>query len=732
MGSKRAGGATGRKSIQMVETRKSFCRFCHAFCGVEVDVEDNRVLAVRGDPDNAVTQGYTCVKGRAEVERIYHPDRLLSSRKRVADRTIDIAPEQALDEIAERLREIVDRYGPGAVATYTGCGGHRTSAGGPWFVSKWMNALGSPSVYSSMTIDSPGLFVAWHRLFGSPVPVNLFDIDNADVAMFAGSNPVVSHLMGMPQSNPSRRMSDAQNRGMKLIVIDPRRCELAKRADVHLQVKPGEDATLLAAMIKIIIEQELYDQEYVESNASGIDELFEAVKDFDLEYASRRTGVPADLIRQATEMLATAERGGAQTGTGVHMARHQNLATQLVMTLNGLCGRFDRRGGLTRNSGVLSFSIPENIGPAPIPHFTGSVSRIREIKGTFNILGLFQEMPTNTLTDEILTPGEGQIRALIVNGGNPALVFPDEKSTLRALQSLDLLVVNDLFMSATGRFADYVLAVKHPFERTDVPRLMDSCYPFPFSQYSPPLVEAPDGLLEEWEIFWELARRLDLQLDIPGIRMDQKPTADDILDSFHSNSRIPLDEIRKYPGGHVWGERKTLAGGIVPNMIGHKDRRMALGHPEVIAELREVRAEPVIAGGGYEAGEDFAFRMITYRMKEVYCSQGQNLPSLRKKRPFNPVLMNPRAMESLGVADGDVVVVDSGFGSLEGIVEATQDVMPDVIALAHGWGDPSDERHAREKGSNVQRLVPDDERYDPVTGLALQSAVPVNVYRAEE
>jgi anaerobic selenocysteine-containing dehydrogenase len=337
-------------------------------------------------------------------------------------------------------------------------------------------------------------------------------------------------------------------------------------------------------------------------------------------------------------------------------------------------------------------------------------------------------MPTNTLTDEILTPGEGKIRALIVNGGNPALVFPDEESTVRALKDLDLLVVNDLFMSATAKFADYVLAVKHPFERTDVPRLMDICYPFPFSQHTPPLVEAPDGLMEEWEIFWGLARRLDLQLEIPGIRMDQKPTADELLDRLQPNSRIPLDEVRKYPGGHVWGERELVAGGIIPNMIGHDDRKMAAGHPDVLTELREVRAEPVIDTGGYEPDENFAFRMITYRMKEVYCTQGQNLPSLRKKRPFNPVLMNPQAMQSLGVEDGDVVVVDSGHGSVEGVVEATEDVAPEVIGLAHGWGDPSDDRDVRQKGSNVQRLIPDDHRYDPVTGLALQSAVPVNVY----
>jgi anaerobic selenocysteine-containing dehydrogenase len=694
---------------------------------MEVDVEDNRVVAVRGDPDNAVTQGYTCIKGRAEAERINHPDRLLASQKRIDGRRVDIATEQALDEIAVKLKEIIDRYGPRAVAAYCGCGAHRTSAGGPWFVNKWIEALGSPSIYTSFTIDSPSLVVSYFRLFGGVVPVNLFDIVNADVAMFVGTNPVVSHMPNMPQSNPLKRFKDAQKRGMKVIAIDPRRCDVAKYADIHLQIKPGEDSTLLAAMIKIIIEQKLYDKEYVENYVSGVDELYEAVKDFDLEYASRRTQVPGDLIQKASEMLAGAERGGAISGTGLHMARHQNLATQLVMTLNALCGRYDRRGGFVRNEGPLSFEIPEGMGPVPLELYPGPVSRIRDIKATLSFLGFYTEMPTNTLTDEILTPGEGKIRALIVVGGNPALVFPDEASTVRALKDLDLLVVNDLFLSATAKFANYVLAVKHPFERADFPKMMDISYPFPFSQYSPPLVEGPEGMMEDWEILWGLAERMNLKLDIPGIPQDRKPTSDEIMNGLNSMARIPPDEVRKYPGGHVWGEMETKCGGVIPNMIGHEDRRLAAGHPEVIAELSEVRAEPVIEAGGYVPEEDFAFRMITYRMKEVYCSQGQNLPSLRAKRSFNPVLMNPQDMKSLNVKDGDVVVVDSGFGNVEGIVEGTEDLSPGVIALAFGWGDPSDDRGVSEKGSNVQRLIPDDERYDPITGLAQMSAVPVNV-----
>jgi anaerobic selenocysteine-containing dehydrogenase len=714
-----------------METKKSFCRFCHAACGVEVDVEDNRILAVRGDPDNVVSQGYTCIKGRAELERIYHPDRLLSAQKVTDGRRSEIPAKQALDEIAAKLKEIIDQHGPRSVAAYVGCGGYRNSASGPWYASKFIEALGSPSFYTCFTIDSPGFSVALFRLFGGPVPVSLFDVPRADVAMFVGTNPIDSKQLIIPQSNPLKRVRDSQKRGLKLIVIDPRRSSIAKLADIHLQVKPGEDPTLLAGMVRVVLDEELYDKEYVLNSVSGVDELRASLEDFDLAYVSKRTRVPENLILEAARTFAKPKRGGAHSGQGVHMSRHQNLGIHLIMTLNALCGRYDQPGGLVRNEGPLGFEIPDGMGPLPLALESGQVSRIRGIKGIFNVLGGFTELPSNTLTDEILTPGEGQVRALFVLGGNPALVLPDEVSTVRALKDLDLLVVNDHFMSATAKFADYVFGVRHPFERPDVTRLADIAFPFPFGQYSPALVDAPDGVLEDWEVFWGLAQRLGLELSIPNISMDSRPTADALMDGLQPMKRVPLEEIKKYPGGHVWGERELKAGGLLPNMIGHEDKKMAAGHPEVLEDLRALRAEPVIDGGGYAPEEECGFRLITYRMQESYCTQGQNLPSLRQKRPFNPLLMHPTAMEALGIKDDDTVVVDSGFGTVEAIVESTEDLEPDVVGLAFGWGDPSDERDVREKGSNVQRLIPDDVRYDPVTGLAQTTAIPVNIHPKE-
>jgi anaerobic selenocysteine-containing dehydrogenase len=716
----------------MTETKKTFCRFCHVFCGLEVDVEDNRVVAVRGDHDNPVSEGYTCPKGRAEVERINHPERLRRSLKRGDGGLSEISSDLAVAEVGEKLRRIVAEHGPESVAVYVGCGGHRTAAGGPWFVAKWLEAMGSPRLYTSLTIDSPSLIIAYDRLFGGPLPLGVFDIDHADCAMFVATNPVVSHHWTMPQSNPFTRIKKALNRGMKLVVIDPRRCDIAAKAHVHLQVKPGEDASLLACIIREIIENGWYDAAYVEKYVSGFDELRAAVAPFTLEYTQRRTTCSAADIVEAARLFATAASGAAASGTGLHMARHQNLTTQLVQTLNAICGRFDRRGGMTRIAGTLGPALPgEGNSPLPVSLRTEHRSRVRDIQGITGLFG-YQEMPTNTLAEEILTPGKGQVKALIVNGGNPALVFSDTDETVEALQALDLLVVNDLFMSATARYADYVMAVKHPFERVDIPMLSDAYYPFPFNQYTEKMVDARDDVIEEWEFFWRVGQAMDSGFSLPGIPADASPSADEVIAALSPDARISLDELKAAsPSGQPWGDTITEVGGVIPDMLGHPDRRLAAGHPEVIAELAEVLAEPVLDNGSYSTGRDFDFRLITYRMPEVYCSTGNNLPSLRRRRSYNPALMNPEDMARLSLSDEDLVVIESSHGRIEAVVEGTDRVARGTLGLAHGWGDPADKRPTREKGSNVQQLIARDVDFDKITGLAQQSAFPVNVYAVD-
>lgn len=701
---------------------KSFCRLCHVFCGITVDVDPARgqVVAVHGDRDNPFSRGYTCLKGRAVPQDIHHPDRLVKCRMRLNDSWRDVDSTRALDDISAKLREIAARYGPRAVAAYLGTGAAFSAAG--WRLAKaWLDALGSSSFYTPLTVDKPGIIVAAQRFFGSAItPLGMyggvFDLDHAAVAMFIGTNPVVSHGVGIPYSYPAKRLHEAQGRGMKLIVIDPRRSESAQRADLHLQVRPGEDAVLLAGIIRCIIENGWYDRDYVEAYVSRFDDLSAAVNEFDLQYVAQRTQVPEETIKAAAKMFACARSGAARFGVGVSMARHQNVTLHLVHTLNALCGRIDRQGGLLANPGVFSPPVPSQ-RPAPQPLRAEVQARVRGLSGLHVAPG-YVEMPSATLSDEILEPGDGQIRALVVLKGNPVLAFPDRQKTVKALCSLDLLVVIDTSMTATARYAHYVLPTKHFLERPDLTLTFDKFYPTRFAQYSAAVVPGPEGLLEDWEIMWELASRMGLKLSTPQIDMEHRPTSDEVLTALAQGSSVPLEEVRRHPSGQAFGE--PVAGTVIPAAIAHPDGKLAVGHPDAMAELRQVRTDAVTAGAGYENGDRFTHRLISMRASAVYNTKGREFPGLASKQMPGRAFLHPQDLYQLKLKDGDLVVIDSGHGRIRVTVHSDDRIMPGVIAVPFGL-------ESRSEDESLASLIPNDRRFDAVTGMALQTAVPVNI-----
>lgn len=705
----------------MIETKKSFCRFCHVFCGIEVDVdaETGRATALRGDRKNPYSRGYTCIKGRAMLEELYHPERLLSSKKRANGSWQDVSATQAFAEIAPRLNAIRERFGPRAIAAYVSSGAG-FSAGIP-MTKVWFSALGSPNYYSAFTIDCPCYVVAAHRVFGtlSP-PIDVYggfsDLERAEVGMFIGNNPITSHSWGLGGPFPAKRLRDARARGMKVIVVDPRRTDMARVADLYLPVRPGEDATLLAGMVRIIIEEQLYDREYVGNFVSGLEDLRAAVRDFDLAYVAERTGVAAALVREAARLFAQAKTGAARMGSGLTMSQHANVSTHLVYTLNALCGRIDRLGGLLYYRQVFAPPLPARF---EVPLFSDTATRVRGLRGLYIAPG-FVEMPTATLPDEILEPGEGQIRALIVQGGNPVAVFPDQAKTVRALKALELLVVVDPFLTATARFAHYVLAPKHFLERAD---LTHTPLPVPIGQVTAPVVAAPGDLIEEWELGWELARHMGIDLKIPGLTPDRRPSSEEVMSAFWGHGRVSLDEARRYPSGHIFGD--LVVGAVVPAAISHPDRRMALGHPDALAELRAVRKEATVVASS------FAYRLTTMRLPHAYNSKGHNLPSLRGKYGTNEVLIHPADLKALGKADGDLVIVVSERGRAQAVARASAAIQRGVIAMSHGWGLAAEHEHdVRASGSAVARLIADDAGADALTGMPLMNGVPVNLLPA--
>lgn len=714
----------------MIETRKSFCRFCHAYCAVDVDVdvEENRIVAVRGDRDNPMFGGYTCIKGRNLAAAHNHPERLRSSMKRLPDGSfVPISSEQAIDEIAEKLRSIVAESGPRAVATYNGTYAF-LNASMLQLVRAWHKGIGSPSFYTSASIDQPGKQIAMirHGMWAAGAQ----SFDSSDVHMMVGENPVVSMYSGgmlFPAYNPWRRLSDARQRGLKLIVIDPRKSDVARRADLHLQVRPGEDPTLLAGIIHVILEEGLYDGDFCAAYVEGVEELRDCVRDFTPEYVEGRTGVAAQHVVEAARLFANAKRGTASSGTGVSMAPRSNLSEQLVVTLNTLCGRYLREGESVHNPGVLTPAAPRRaqpVGGRPVPQ-DGPATRI---KGLRSVSGF--DLPTPVLADEILTPGDGQVKALISIAGNPVAAWPDQLKTIEAMKVLELNVTIDVKMSATAKLCDYVIAPKGSLERPDVTLLPDLWFPQPYAQYTAAVVQPEFDVIEEWELFWGLARRMGTEIVLQGgpLPMDRKPTSDEVLDLVTAGSRVPLSEVRKHPGGAIFPADVK----VEPRRPG-EDGRLRAGEPELIAALREVRSEPVVANGGYRAGESFSHRLISRRLREVVNSSARDLPEvIDLGLTTNFAYMNPLDVAELGVAGGDLVQISSDRATILGVVQPADDVPSGVVSMAHSWGDTPEHDHLVARiGSSTNRLVNLEKNWEPYTGMATQSAIPVNVRPAK-
>jgi anaerobic selenocysteine-containing dehydrogenase len=708
----------------MVETRKSFCRFCHAVCGIEVDLDDGRPVAVRGDPANPISRGYLCVKGKALLEQHTHPLRLRGALARSPDgsfRAID--SETAMDEIAERLAALRARRGPTAIAAYAGT--HGLFSTGKPLVLAWLQALGSHWYFTPNTIDQPSQQTGWARHGTWNAGVNRFA--DADTMLFVGNNPGVSAFSregGPPYADGFRHLRDAKQRGTKVLVIDPRRTELARIADLHLAVKPGEDPTLLAGIVRTILEEDRCDAAFVARHVAGVAELREAVRDFTPDYVAARARVPAEQVVAAARVWAAGRRGVAMTCTGVNMAPRPDVTQHLVVALNSLCGRFDRAGERVRNPGVLQPARERFADVDPPRELWGSGPRSR-----FRALGRFvSEMPINVFADEILTPGEGQIRALVCVGGNPAVAFPDQRKVLAALAALELLVVLDVKRTETARFASYVLGCKLSLEKPGTSRTAEAQLDVPFAQHTPALVEPDFDVIEEWEFFWGLARRMSLPLRLEDGRVlstERKPSAEEYLDFLCAGSRVPLDEVRRHPGGHVFEPAEPV---YVQPARADRGARMDVAPAAVIAQLREIRAEAFNAGGGYGDDLRFSHRLISRRSMEIYNSTGDHLPRLTRRRAHNPAFLHPDDLREGGIHPGDLIRIDSDHDFIYAVAASSPDVPRGAVSMAHArGGDPSEDSDVRLRGSNTGRLVSCERDFEPISGIPRQSAIPVNV-----
>jgi anaerobic selenocysteine-containing dehydrogenase len=725
-------------------THTGICRICSAHCGVLATVTDGRLTKVAGDPDNPMFKGYTCVKGRALPEIHNNPERLLQSRKRQPDGSYcGIGSEQAMDEIAAKLQDLIAEHGPRSVAMYLGTNGLPYPASA-LMGNAFMRGIESPMFFTANTIDQPGKQIALaahgHWLGGD------VDFHEADSWMLVGTNPVVSKAIGIPGQNPSQNLRSAVERGMKLIVIDPRRSQTAARAAVHLQPRPGEDVTLLAGIINIIIGEQWHDAAFLEENVDGFQELARAVSGFTPEYVAARADVPVGQLLEAARLFATygTKRGMVNAGTGANFAMHGNLVEYLCLCLTTICGRWQRAGERVTRPNTLMPAFTAKAQPHPPYEGWGYGERLRVRGLTDTVSG----MPTAALADEILLEGEGQVKALICIGGNPMAAWPDQRKTHRALESLDLLVTLDTEMSLTSQLADYVIA---PMMQMETPAMTmgselikyytsGTGIPAAYAQYVPRVVAPPPGadLVEEWQFFLGLTRRMQLELwfvnffgggggrfmESPPIVLQMDGTTElsteELFERMCATSRIPLEEVRSHPHGKIFD-----VDAVVEQRDADCTARLDVGNGYLLAELAGVLAEDFASA---RVDSTYPFRLIPRRHQNFMNSSGTTLAALNRGKPYNPVYMHPDAVADLGLESGCSVLVTSRHDSVPAVLESDPTLRRDVVAMHHAFGGmPGQDGEFRERGTNVGRLVPTDVDYDPVTGLPRQGNIAVAI-----
>jgi anaerobic selenocysteine-containing dehydrogenase len=520
---------------------------------------------------------------------------------------------------------------------------------------------------------------------------------------------------------------DAKKRGWKLIVVDPRRTELASFADVHLQVVPGEDAVLLAAMLKIILDESLFDRSFCDAWVVGVDQLQSALTDFSVDDAACRAGVPVGQIERAARLFAAGPRGTAVCGTGPNMSPFGTLVEHLTAAMNTICGRYVRAGERVDNPrGVMSARSANPVvrarpvGPNRDAIQRGLPARVRGLRG------LPREALTNTLADEILLEGDGAVHALFVVGGRPMRAWPDQSKTARALRTLDLLVVVDVMENEATEAADFAIGSLLSLERADISALTDGSTEVAYTHYTPAVVQPlDDDLMTEARFFLRLAAALGLELRLPGGPVDASTAGLDepqlqhrLLELIYPTPLVPWADVRATDGGAVHGHLGVIVEPADSSDVG----RLDVAAPEMLGELDAALGRSSSRAWPDEIRTRFPLRLTVRRLRSFYNTSGLEIAGLRDRDPgFQAAFLHPEDLGGLEIEDGDPVVIASPWGEIEATARSASDVRVGTVSMAHGCADRF--------GRTTSGLVAVEVGYDPITGLPVQSAVPVRVTR---
>jgi anaerobic selenocysteine-containing dehydrogenase len=720
------------------QTRVHFrnCNLCEAMCGIAIELMGDEIVGIRGDVEDGFSRGHICPKAVALQDVWRDPDRLKHPLRRVGDRWEEVGWDEALDEVVARLVEIQDAHGRDAVAIYQGNPTVHNS-GTMLFAPHFWRALRTRHHYSASSVDQLPHHVAGYFMFGHQLVLPVPDVDRTDHMLILGANPMASNGSLMTAPGMRERLRAVQTRGGRVVLVDPRYTETARIADEHHFIRPGTDVLLLLAILHTIFSEDLVAPGSLPLRDGDVERIGGLVRDFPPERVASLTGMAADAIRSMATAFASAPSAVCYGRVGVSTQAFGSACQWLINVLNALTGNLDRPGGAMFPTPAIDTT--KSFRPGSYGRWRSRVRGAPEFSGEF---------PVAILAEEILTPGEGRVRALITSAGNPVLSTPDGATVDRALTELDFMVSIDIYLNETTRHADFILPPAWGIETDHYDLAFHGLAVRDTAKYSPPLFEPEAGALRDWEIFRGLRRRLEaapgrgarsMKARL-GRAFTNRLTPRRMLDlglrlgpygawggRFLRSGALSLTALERAPHGIDLGPLKT----VLPDRLWTDDKKVHLAPDLLVKDLDRVTERFFSAGAdGGDSADGFDLLLIGRRQLRSNNSWMHNTERLVKGRDRCTAMMHPTDATARGLSEGDAVRVRSAIGSVELPLEVTDEILAGVISIPHGWG------HARpgirlgtasaHPGVSINDLT-DAARVDAVSGNAAFSAVPVSV-----
>ena len=698
-----------------LRTEYRACNLCEAICGLEFKLDGEKIISIRGDDADPFSRGHICPKAVALKDIHEDPDRLRKPMKRAgnpgAHTWQEISWDEAFEFAAERLAALIQQHGNNAVGFYAGNPSVH-NLGHLLGIQQLARLLKTRSMFSASSVDQLPQQLTSLLMFGHQFLIPIPDIDRTDYFLILGGNPIASNGSMMTVPDVAKRLKAIRARGGKVVVIDPRRTETAEIASEHHFIRPGSDAALLMAMLNVIRGDGL-----MKPNPclplKNLDQAFSAIAHVTPEIAAAATGIAADEIKRIAHEFANANAAIAYGRIGACIQPFGTLAQWLVQLLNIVTGNLDREGGTLPTNPVIPIT-GAGTRPGHYAQWKSRVSGLPESGG---------EIPVAALAEEILTPGEGQIHALITACGNPVLSTPNGRQLDRAFASLSFMMSIDIYMNESTRHADLILPPTSALNHDHYDLIFNAFAVRNVTRYNTAIWARPEDERYDWEIFSGIGARLAAKLGREFVPM---PALQHIISGMLKKSGnregTTVESLKAVPHGIDLGAlHPSLA-----SRIETPDKQIDCAPAPMIADMARFNRELLGAMPQH-------LYLIGRRHVRSNNSWMHNYHRLVKGKARNQLLMHPDDLAAHGLTSGQVVELSSRIGKLHVPVEATTDVMPGVVCLPHGWG------HDRE-GARISIAsahagasyndISDDTFLDAISGNAALNGLPVEVRAA--